>query len=186
MINLREELLKTCFERYEGEFAAGTRANNKMNIDRLAESPRLRNYVTRLLGSLAVVESVDFIAAVPNGANWIAQEVADTYSLPFVELFKHPDTKEIDFLTEDDYILAQLGEQGLLVEDVASTFYTIRKCLALKRLNENVVVVASIFDRGNVDARTPLPVKYRALAREYIPPSLPEDSKLWEYTDGKR
>ncbi len=185
MINLKEQILQTCFERYEGNFSAGDPANNKLNIDRLAGNPELKNYCVREIGSLAIDNQVDFVTAVPNGANWVAEEVADSYELPFVELYKRPDTRQIDFRTEEDYELACMFDGGLIIEDAARTFHNLLICLGLKPLDRKVSIAVSIFDRGDPTSRKPLPINYRALVAEYIPPLLPVDSTYWEYANDR-
>jgi len=185
VIDLKEAILQTCFERFDGQFAAGDRANNRVNLDRLAKNEELKNYCIKQLGSLAIAYQAEFVTAVPDGANWIARNVSERFGLPLVELFKYPDTGQIDFRTKEDEEITHDLACGALFEDVARTFHSLQKVLALDPLDEKVIVIGSIFDRGNPATRNSLQVPHIPLVREYIPPLLPKNSDYWKYADGK-
>lgn len=180
---LREGVLSTCLERYDGVFASGVAANNKLNLDHLREGGN-----TAILG-LAIRELVEdirplkpeFVVGVPSGATPLAKAAAQILEIECVTLTKGDEG--IEYATPSDQRLARALVDGVVVEDVVTTLSSVRMVLELPEMGSRIMAVRGIWDRGDPTAREPLPrdIDYGSLVEEYIPPELPSDSDYWGY-----
>jgi hypothetical protein len=179
---MRDQILGTCFEPFDGHFASGEPANNKLNLEKLTDHEPLRHAVALALGRFVAGHNPDFVTAVPDGANWLAEDIAGLYALDFVKLRKDPAAKAIDFATPADQDRCLQAESGVLVEDVFNSFTNTRKILGNFALHGRIQAAYAVWDRGYDNQRPPLSVPHKALFKFAIPPMLPDSSSLWRFT----
>ena len=121
---LRDRLLAVGFGSYDGHFADGQLANNKLDLDyaHVAQDPELLDEVADGLYALAKPFRPQFVIGVPNGATGFAQAVAARFRIwsdvrqPV--LTKNQVAKTMDYRSgRDESIVAGLS-RGILIEDV--------------------------------------------------------------------
>lgn len=183
MLRLREPILERCFQRYDGPpFASGETANNKINIEKIQDDLLLRGRIIRTLGKKVMAHNPTFVSAVPNGANWIAEDITEYYNIPFVRLKRNiEDPTKFEFNSREDRELCQSLDDGVLIEDVINKFTNTRRALAIPSIGKRIVAVEAILDRGLPSERTEPGIPYNALITNPIPAILPPDSPLWVY-----
>ena len=183
MNTLRNQLLSTCLKRYCGHFANGEQANNKIHIECIADHPELRETVVNQLGNLAISYEPDFVAGVPSGGNWLAKDIAARFGIECISLKRGDNLqRSMDFDTELDREKCLQVNSGVLIEDLIRKFTNTRKVLAIPEIGERIVAEVAVFDRELDIGREDPGIPVRALVKEYIPPLLPDDSPLWEFT----
>ncbi len=178
---LREAVLQTCFVREDSVFASGVAANNKLDVERLHKNPDLSKKVIQRIGKLAIEDAPDFVVGVPNGANWLAERVADLTKLNLVVLQADSD-KNISYADKHSEYIAEYGFRGVMIEDVFNRFTNSRKVLGFESLANKISLAVSVWDRGNPNQRTQLEIPHKSLVTEYIPSQLGSDSELWRYS----
>lgn len=181
-MNLRHEILKNCFGRYEGAHASGEGANNKLDLERIKDNQDLTDFVVRALSKNVLEHNPEFVVGVPDGATWLAGKVARRADLYLVHLKREgKDRTAVRFETwaDKDAICEPLS-RGVLIEDVFNRFTNTIRSLAIPEINKRIVAAEAIWDRG-VQPRKELYLPHRALIEEPIPAVLPEDSELWRY-----
>ncbi|MBA3758119.1 hypothetical protein H0X10_00610 [Candidatus Saccharibacteria bacterium] len=183
---MRERVLKTSFQRYDGSFASGKMANNKLELELIPKRNKALGYViVTSIGNIAMSYKPQFVVAVPDGANWIAKGIAKQQEIPLIKLKKDPETKAISFRYKTDQRRCSKAERGVLVEDAFNEFTNTRRVLEIPELDERIVAVLGIWDRGIHESaggdRQELSLPTRALLTEHIPAVLPEDSELWKF-----
>jgi hypothetical protein len=183
MEELRDQILRVSFGRFNGKFAGGDEANNKLDLEQLQYIPDLRQKVASGVADLAKPYRPSLIIPIPNGANWLGGEVADLCGVKSLELRKDPETKEISLKDDESRITCMEAEEIVLVEDAITRFTSTRRALAIPHIAERAVAVVAIWNRGHFDERLGLGIDHHALVDEYIPPMLPKDSLLWDFTD---
>lgn len=182
-MDFREEILATCLSRYEGKFAGGDRANNKLDMERIYDNPELFEEVVKKLGQAAMEHDPEFVVGVPDGAIRLADAVALRCDLYSVHLKKTGSDKgKVEFKDSfvDGEVMCGSLRRGVLIEDVFNTFTSTRRVLAIPELSKKVVAAEAIWDRGN-DPRDEPDIPTRALIKEPIPSILPTDSRLWSF-----
>jgi orotate phosphoribosyltransferase len=178
---IRDYFLEKCFVRDDKVFASGIQANNKIDMERLANDPVAHALVERL-GGLIVVQRPEFLVAVPNGASWMTAILCNQLSIPEVQLTKHQD-RSVDYLNAEEATKVLSYEQGVLIEDIFNRFTNTRKVLSLPGMSERVVAVTALMDRGEPSIREPLEIPHFVLVHEPIPEQLPPDSVYWKYAE---
>lgn len=186
-MEFREAILRTCFESYEGEFAAGATANNKLDIEKLSQNSELEDKVISALCRNVLEHNPEFVTGVPRGGTDLAVAVAkriyrasrDIYP---VYLKKGEGTVDFEDWVDKEAICKPLS-RGVLIEDVLNTGSSTKQALAIPELGERIVAVEAVWDRGE-GVRSLLGVPGRALVSEPIPAILPDDSELWEFAPG--
>lgn len=182
-MSLREEILATCFSRYEGEFADGDQANNKLDMEKIYDNPELFEEVTLRLGQVAMEHDPEFIVGVPDGATRLADAVASYCGLFSAHLRRTGSNKDkVEFKDNflDGKVICGSLSRGVLVEDVFNKFTSTNRVLAVPELSERIVAVEAIWDRGS-DPRSKPDVPARALIKEHVPSILPADSRFWGF-----
>jgi hypothetical protein len=181
-MTIRERILATCFDRYEGTFANGETANNKLDGEKAQYNHVLRPMITRRLAKLVLRHNPDFVVAVPTGANWLARDIAEQHDLALVRLRRDPRNRErMEFYGSGDKEACEAYERGVLLEDVINRFTNTHRALRIPLLRQKIVAEAAIWDRGPKEDREEPGFPYEALIDEPIPALLPADSSLWEY-----
>lgn len=182
MAMMRERILAACFERYEGTFANGEKANNKLDGEKIRFNHVLRPMVVRRIGKMVLAHNPDFVVAVPSGANWLAKDIAETYDIGLVRLMKNPKNRQkLMFRTHAERAELEKYEKGVLIEDVINRFTNTRKVLALPGMFDRIIAEVAVWDRGLPEQRTEPGIPYEALIVEPIPAMLPVDSELWSF-----
>ncbi len=172
---MRKLILENCFEMYEEPItlSAGDQADNKLELEQIRDISAVRELVVPALADLAMRHQPEFIIAVPNGANWLADAVAIETDCYVAHLHKDSNGK-IDY--EDEFIdyeetVSRL-ERGVLLEDVFRTFRNTRASLAVKGLQDKIKGVVAIWDRAPNQERTAPHTPHVALISEHIPEML--------------
>ncbi len=179
--HLREAILKTCLKKCDTRFADGEQANNKLDLEEIADNPLLREQVGKQIALLAKKYNPDLVVGVPQGANWLAADVADYLKIQKVLLRKNPETKVVSFANEEDKIRCEKSSRIVVIEDVFNKYTSTRRVLALLPASSQAVAAIAIWDRGVENKREPLSVESKALIAFHISAQLPEDSNLWKY-----
>lgn len=179
--NFQKSILKTCFLKCETRFASGQKANNKLDLERIATDPHLRKKVVEEIASITKVYNPDFVVGVPQGANWLAADVAFRLDIQKVVLSKNPSTNTMSFATNEDKLKCQKLSHGIIIEDVFSRYTNTRRVLKIPQVANRIVAAISIWDRGLDNGREPLSIKAESLIKLNIPSWLSADSELWRY-----
>ncbi|MGH7238161.1 MAG: hypothetical protein ACREGF_06510 [Candidatus Saccharimonadales bacterium] len=189
--SLREPILKACFQPGNLVFAGGEEANNKLELENLRHCPDLRSLVAARVGKLVREYNPDLIIPVPNGANWLGQDIARARGIGCVLLGKNAETKEIYYPSNIQKQIVEGSQSIVIIEDALNKLITTKKVLALPGIAEKCLAVAGIWRRGDLGLVLPrylesaeneddyIPVQ--AVINEFIPAQLPDDSELWRY-----
>ncbi len=182
-----QDLFGLGFDRWDGEFANGESANNKLSIDHyvLKKDPELYRRVVRRMCELAEPYRPTFFIGVPNGATGIAATVAQEYGAhllnPTPKLEKDDNTKVMSYADWDSSRIVRSCGTGIIIDDVFRTGSSIEKALALPHMAGKIMAGICVFDRSVPDNRLELPIQIHAVAQEPIPIMLSEDSALWRF-----
>ena len=178
---LRDEILNSCFAPYEGTFASGAPANNKLDMEHLLVGSNAYNTVVRSIGALATIYQPDFCVGVPDGGTGIAMHVANHMEIGWYPLMRSDDDPStIVFEYEEDEDHCQEKTRGLIVEDVFNRFTSTKRVLQIPPIALRAVVAVAVWDRGMPAEREALSIPTKAVIEEHIPAQLPGDSPLWE------
>jgi len=156
-------------------YASGSEGNNKLNFDRLVESPLHLETVLRYMGKAALSYDPDLLMGIPTGGERLAEIMAGTnhLDLPIARIAKQkdlPGTKTFDYKTTDDEKLVLASKRIVLIEDVFNLFTSTRGALAVSGVLERTQAVIAVWDRGrNHPARNIPPVPFQAMVSEHIP-----------------
>lgn len=179
---VRERILTTCFDRYDGTFANGEVANNKLDGERAQYNHVLRPMIVRRMGKLVLRHKPGFVTAVPAGANWIARDVSEQYDLALVRLRRDPRKPgRIVFDSPKDKEICESHGRGVLIEDVINRFTNTHRVLQIPALKQRIVAEVAMWDRGPKGDREEPDFPHEALIDEPIPALLQDDSPLWEF-----
>lgn len=178
-LNLRQEVLKTCFGRDDTYFSSGAKANNKLDIELLQDNEELKQIVVQGLSKFVLGHNPEFVVGVPDGATWLADAVATRTGLHCVHLKRNKAQTEFATDVDRDLICEPLS-RGVLIEDVFNKFTQTRRALVIPELKARIVAVEAVFDRGTLPRQNPSK-PHHALLKEHIPAQLPEDSELWQF-----
>lgn len=181
--SVKEAILKTCFSKVDTTFAGGKRANNKLDLELILDNPTLRKRVGRSIAHLAQTYNPDLVVGVPDGANWLAGDIANYLGINQISLNKDPETKSISFASDKDALLCAGALRVLVAEDVFNEYTSTRKVLAIPQIGKRAVAAIGIWDRGLEAERQPIVIETKSLVSFHIPSQLPGDSGLWEYVD---
>jgi hypothetical protein len=179
-----EELLDIGFSRYEGTFADGQSANNKLDLSyqRLVEYPHLFRRVIIGLCELAEPYKPEFTIGNPDGATGLAGAVALEMDIHCLHLAKNPVSREISFATSIDKYSLTVLDRGVGVEDILNRRSTTERVLRLPGIFDKVVAIVGVFDRGIEGEVKEISKPVHSLVKQPIPAVLPEESLLWKYT----
>lgn len=178
--DLRQGVLRACFDRFDGTYASGVAANNKLDLELLQGYPEHAALAVAGLRRLARRFGPDLIVPIPDGANWLGHGLGMTLGVDVMTLHKDPNTKAITMKPGSEQLYAS-ARQVLLVEDVPNQLTTLRRTLAIPWIGELAVAALGVWDRGDSNDRPGLGVPLHSLIEEYLPPMLPVDSEYWEY-----
>lgn len=184
-----EELLSLGFSRWEGNFANGEPANNKLSLDHdmLKQDPKLYTMVVRRMCELAEPYRPSFFIGVPQGATGIAKAVAQEYGAhllsPTPEIKKDYATKTMSYANTQSSRIVRCSGNGVLVEDVFRTGSSTEKALALPYMAGKIIAGVCVFDRRISGNCLDLPIEVHSVAQEPIPTMLKEESELWQYSE---
>lgn len=196
-----KEILYTCFDRYDGRYASGEPANNKIDLEKIQPGSDLWD---RMIGALVgrIEQEIEvrgfdpgFAVGIPNGATPMAEAVAVRLGIAHV-LLRKDEAKNI-WLPQDQTgrLSDELsGKTGIVVEDITNRLTNVKKTLAIPSLAGRICLIASVLDRGDPDTRqlpkltlpgqnpdTAQPIPFVSVIEHYIPPMLDPDSDLWRY-----
>lgn len=180
---LRTQILKHCFERYEGVLGNGEPTNNRLNMEIASHVPELRTQIAKGMGRLVMSCNPGFVSAVSEDARWIAQDIADYYQIDLVRLDEDLPTGQMKLASEEDREKCVRHASGVLVSDFFNTFATAKRALKVFELHRRLSATYAVWDRGFTKHREPLPIKHKALVSYTIPAMLPADSMFWDYAD---
>jgi orotate phosphoribosyltransferase len=181
-MDLRERILRCCFERGKYDFAGGAQANNKLNMENLESHLALRAKAAVRVAELIRIqmpEKPELIIGVPNGGDWLAGDVAHLIGGHVLTLDKDSTTKEISFKPRGREIL-NLFKSAVIVDDVLNELTNTGKVYALPDMHEKVGGVFAIWDR-NPGRTNNLGITTSAVFEETIPPVLPDDSPFFNF-----
>lgn len=179
---LQADLLRTCFERYDGRYASGATANNKLVYENIRTNPWLESRLYDSLEILVSYHKPDMLVANPTGANRIGIELAWRLGTALLLLSKDTATKALGFL-DDEAQNVYTASRIIIVEDVINSLSTTRRTMALPGIAERTVACIDAIDRGDRRNRPDLGIAVEAVVRMPIPAVLPEDDNLWKYAD---
>jgi replicative DNA helicase len=178
---LDEDILQACFERYEGVFKGGERANNKLDLEKLEKKKEVRDRVVTSLGRIVMEYDPAFVVAVPSGADWLARRIVKHHNLDLVQLRKRPRTGKVDFFDSAARQICRQNSRGVIIEDVFNKFTSTRLVMDMPMIEERAEAVVAVWDRGNILERQPLEIPTRALITRHIPAVLPDDDATWGF-----
>ncbi|HVV25724.1 MAG TPA: hypothetical protein VHC21_01700 [Candidatus Saccharimonadales bacterium] len=176
--SLRETVLRLTFDRYEGTFAGGQPANNKLDLERIAHVPGLRAQIVYGLAELAQPHRPDLIVGVPHGGDWLATDLAWQLGIRALLLDKD-EHKAFHYQKGGEQMVAR-SERVVGVDDLFNRRTSIRKVQALNGLAERMVAAVAVWDR-NPAMKPRLPLPHEALIEEAIPDMLPADDPRQKY-----
>lgn len=172
---LKKVIWDECFSVGETKtYASGRQGNNKLDIEICKEIYGVRQDIKQLLGRIAGRYEPEFIVGVPNGANWLAYDVASYLGVPFVKLQKYDDGS-IDIHCQRSAANAYSHKSCVVVEDVFNQFTNTRKTLAVPPIGKKTQAVIGVWDRGDAVVRQELNVPVHSLIRHYIPEQYEND-----------
>ncbi len=177
-----QELLQVGLMPFEGTFADGQLANNKLDLSyaRLSSRPRLFRRIVKGLCEYAEPYKPEFTIGNPDGATGIAGAVALEMDLHCIHLAKTPD-KGIQYATTIDEFSVLQVQRGVLIEDVLNRRSTSQKVLRLPHLADKISAVIGIFDRGMPGEVRSIDKPVHSLVTFPIPPVLHDNSDIRLY-----
>lgn len=177
-----QELLLAGLMPFEGTFADGQPANNKLDLSyaRLSSRPRLFRRIVQELCEYAEPYKPEFTIGNPDGATGIAGAVALEMDLHCIHLVK-THNKGIKYATTIDEFSVSQVQRGVLIEDVLNRRSTSQKVLQLPHLADKISAVISIFDRGMPGEAHFIDKPVESLVKFPIAPELPDNSELRLY-----
>jgi hypothetical protein len=179
---IRDRVLEHCFGPYQGDFEDGQVANNMLDLERIRDIPDLRQEVIEALGQLITPYEPQFVSGVPDGANWLANDLAWELNLISVHLTRLSENRDnIDFLYPEDRIACNDLDRGIVVEGVFNRYKSTRNVLTIQSLGHKAMAAVSIWDRGVTSEREELSIPTQSLIVEPIPAMLESDSALWNH-----
>lgn len=183
---LRGPILRACFGEYEGTFASGVEANNKLDLERLPQRPALAARIAVEVGGLVSRYNPDLLVPVPNGANWLVDMISAARGIDRIVARKDPETKAVTIRNGDE--ICSQAHRLVVVEDVLNGGTNSGRVIEALDCPEKVVAVVGIWNRGDIVAQQQRfseiaghEVAVVAAVEEYIPPMLPTDSPLWDF-----
>lgn len=179
-LELRRGILASCFDKYNGTYASGVAANNKLDLEALGYYLELEALAVNGLTELVRPYKPDLIVPVPDGANRLGRQIAMALGIDAMILRKDSVTKEITMKPGAEQIFAA-AKRIVVVEDVLNQRTTTSRVLALPWIGERTQAVVGVWDRGDPAARPTLAVPVQSLVEEFIPAELPQDSEYWSY-----
>lgn len=179
---MREGILTTCFIKYDGQLSNGDNANNKLDLDLLAENPELEAQIIYGLGSMAVNLNPDYIAGVPQGGSRLADRVSANFDLPQIVLKKVEDEDGYKYIAPAaDYEDKKINhaQSIVVIEDVVRTGKNVRLAVSAVGRSKLAGVIA-VFDRSPYHpSRADLSVN--SLVEESIPELIAPNSEYKYY-----
>jgi orotate phosphoribosyltransferase len=181
----RDAVMGETFVRGDFTFASGTKANNKLQMERLKNNPELFDDVIRRLGVLAMVFNPDLISYVPDGARLFAEPLAADLGLPVAHLWKAIDInngqpRNITYKRPMDHRSVRAANRLVIIEDVTTKFTSTKKVLDLPDMRQIAIGQVSIVHRGWPAAQQNFELKALSLIGEYMP-EIMEDEMLASY-----
>jgi len=183
--SLHRALLTAGFERYSGKFKGNQYANNKVILD-FEKVHKNKQLYPRVLGGLCRLvaqHNPDFVVGVPDGATGYADAVARNLRIDVIHLAKDKQHHRMEFATEDDRVLADLLQRGVLIEDVPNRRTSLKEAVDL--LGAKVIRAVGIFDRGVPGELIDIGIGVDSLVHEPIPAELSQRHELWHFARGK-
>ena len=180
MQRLREDFYRACFKPYEGKFASGKQANNKIDAEQVRTNPVLRDRVAQAVAQKAKQFNPDMLMAIPDGGNWLAIDVAWLLGCAVLLLHKDQQTKEFSY-NFGDQEACSTSRRLVLVDDIFNDLTNVRKTLELPGVQERASGAVAIVDRGDPHKRLPVNLMIDAAIHDNIPPILPAKSAYWKY-----
>lgn len=183
---LHEGLLNEGFQRWNGTYAGGVLANNRLALDYDTLQNHNLSLFGRVISELCKVTQAytpEFVAGVQKGESGYVTRVAAELDIQPV-LLVHKNIHgaiNLSYATElDEYIAGESAPRGVLIEDVVYDRRTTRAALELGDLGSKIIAAVAIFDRSLPNENLQVGVPVRSLATEPIPTMLGR-SKLWQF-----
>ncbi len=179
LAGLRKDILGLCFDRYDGTFADGQEANNKLDLELVKQLPSLAALVSYKMATMVVSHNPDLLVSTPKGADWLTRRVAGRLGVAALILNKNETTKEFTYSEDGEETVAQ-SDRLVIVDDVLNRLTNTGKVYALPGIAEHAVAIAGIWDR-NPSRETKVPIPTEAIIVEEIPDMLPASHSLWNH-----
>ena len=168
-------------------FAGGDRANNHLNLDRLANNPELLDEVTKEMAYLILAHNcnIEFLAPIPSGGDVLADSISGHLRREGVDdipVIKFEKSDNGMFAIKDDYIdlLANL-EEGVAIDDASTRLSSLRRFIQTPELKDKELSFCAIWRRGSPDIEIYIPIKKFWVVEREIPFILDKNSDLYEY-----
>jgi len=175
---LYETIFRLCFDRYEGRLAGGQKANNKLDLERVANVLSLRGQVAHNVASLVIPCEVDLLVSTPRGGDWLTKDMAQILGVEYLLLNKDEDKNFTYFSGGAERVAS--SEKLVIVDDLMNRRTNTNKVLALPGMAERAAAAVAIFDR-NPDMKSALPISQHAWFEEYIAEELPDSDPHWGF-----
>lgn len=177
--DLRRDILSFCFDRYDGTFAAGQQANNKLDLERIGHLPLLRARIVEHATQHIEQYEPDLLVSTPRGADWFVKSIAWRLGITALVLDKDESTKEFSYQAGGQQAV-ESSHRLMIGDDALNRLTNTGKVHELPGIAERALGVFAIWDR-NPDRSQSLPLPIEAIITEEIPDMLPTDHELWEY-----
>jgi orotate phosphoribosyltransferase len=171
-LHIRKRILENYFEVHDTPItlAANQQANNKLDLAPIEHDQSLRGLIIPALGDLVLQHEPEFVIGVPTGGTWLADAVANEINCYSAHL-KRDEQRNMSYEDQEvDWGMTVSSlSRGVLVEDVFNRFTSTRQALAVPGLNERVVAIIGIWDRGvgHTDRQAPAQ-PHQALITDHI------------------
>lgn len=177
--NIRRDILDFCFDRYDGTFAGGQEANNKLDLERIGHLPHLAAQIVSRLAEIIETFEPDLLVSTPKGADWLTVRTSWRLGTSALLLDKDPSTKEFAYRPTGRETVEK-SQRLVIVDDALNRLTNTGKVFDLPGIADKAVAIGAIWDR-NPGRETDLSLPIGAVISEEIPDMLPDDSPLWEH-----
>lgn len=168
-------------------FAGGDRANNHLNLDKLADHPDILEEVTEQMAFLILAHNchVEFLAPIPSGGDILADSISkylrreDVDDIPVVKFDKTNNGKFaiIENQREDIENLTH----GVVIDDASTRLSSLRRFIQTPELKYKDLSFCAIWRRGSPDIEIDIPIRKFWVVEREIPFILDKNSDLYKY-----
>lgn len=168
----------------EREWASGTVANNKLDMDHVYADEGLREEIVAKLGELALPLNPKVIVPLPEGANKWGEALGEKLDLPvrlLKTLEKGPNLRKYKFKRP---LWTPKPKDALILDDIFNYGTSLNGVMDMRCVQEYEVTIAgflAIWDRSpdNLPKRSNL--KQLSVVRKHIPEIITETSEFQKY-----
>lgn len=156
----------------EYTFATGRPANNKLFMERVLQHPEASKVILRSLGQLVLQHEPDVLWGVPAGGQEYAMALGAWLGIGVVMLEKEVNEagrKTFRYKRARDRIRMEGAQCAVGVEDVTTTFTSIKGALLLPELQEKTLGAVAVWRRGQSDSERQINIPVHWLIEEPLP-----------------